>query len=535
MIGQLWFVLGMLAVVVLARGLGERLGVPFTILLTLAGLVYAVLPGPKLELEPEIVLVLVLPPLLYSTARRSSLLGMRANLRPIVSLSVLLVLVTAFAVGALVALVVPGMPLAVAILLGAAVAPPDPVAALSVGRRAGMPPRLGVLIEGEGLLNDATALTTYQVAVAAAVGSGFSWAAASGQFVWAVVGGLAVGAAVALTIRAARPWLADPLIGNAVSLAAPFVAYLLAEEIGSSGILAVVIAGLMVGHDAGRDETGASRLQTGAVWQFVDFLLEGFVFLLIGQQLPSMLAGLRSEHDTGTVLAAAAVTVATVLLVRPLWLVVTQSVPAWLNARLGKEPGERLGGREIVALSWAGTRGVISLAAVVAVPLTTADGSPFPHRDLLLFCTYAVVLVTLVGQGLTFAPLLRRLRLPTDAAEAEQVRNEARLAAVDAAMVTVDDLLAQGQIGPQLAEALRANLSARARRHQARIAMMAEAEDGGISWSPGYEQALFARRAVIDAQRQELLRWRDSGRLPDASLRILRRELDHEERTLPDR
>jgi monovalent cation/hydrogen antiporter len=155
-IAQVWFVLAMLAVVVLARGVGERIGVPFTILLTLSGLVYAMLPGPKLIIYPEAVLVLVLPPLLYSTARRSSLLAIRTSLRPIVSLSVLLVLITAFAVGALVALVVPGMPLAVGLVLGAAVAPPDPVAALSIGRRAGMPPRLVVLIEGEGLLNDAT-------------------------------------------------------------------------------------------------------------------------------------------------------------------------------------------------------------------------------------------------------------------------------------------------------------------------------------------------------------------------------------------
>lgn len=533
-VGQLWFVVTMMAVVVLARGIGERLGVPFTILLTLAGLLSAALPGPKLALDPETVLVLVLPPLLYSAARRSSLLGIRANLRPIVSLSVLLVLLTAFAVGALVALVVPGMPLAVGMVLGAAVAPPDPVAALSVGRQVGMPPRLIVLIEGEGLLNDATALTTYQVAVAAAVGGGFSWAAASGRFVVAVVGGVAVGAVMASAIRAARPWLADPLIGNTVSLAAPFVAYLLAEGIHSSGILAVVVAGLMVGHDAGREETGASRLQTGAVWQFVDFLLEGFIFLLIGQQLPNMLRGLQDEQQAGTVVAAATVTVGVVLLLRPLWLLFTQSVPASLHARLGRDPGQRLGGCQLVALSWAGTRGVISLAAIIAVPLTTGDQQPFPDRDLLLFCTYVVVLVTLVGQGLTFAPLLRRLRLRAEAAEAERLRNEARLAAVDAAMETIDDLLVHGQIKSSLADSLRVNLATRARRYRERIEMMVESEDGEISWPPGYEQALAARRAVIDAQRQELLRWRDSGRLPDSSLRILRRELDHEERTLPD-
>ncbi len=533
MVGQLWFVLAMLAVIVLARGVGERIGIPFTILLTLAGLLYGVLPGPKLHLDPEIVLVLVLPPLLYSTARRSSLLAIKANLRPIVSLSVLLVLLTAFVVGAAVSLVVPGMPFAAAMVLGAAVAPPDPVAALSVGRRAGMPPRLRVIIGGEGLLNDATALTTYQLAVAAAVGGGFSWAVASERFVLAVVGGLAIGAGIALAVRAARPLLTDPMMGNAVSLAAPFVTYLLAEAIHSSGILAVVIAGLMVGHDAGREETGASRLQVAAVWQFVDFLLEGFIFLLIGQQLPDLLSGL--QHEPGTVAAATAVAVGGVLLLRPLWLVVTQSVPAWLHARLGREPGERLGGRELLALSWAGTRGVMSLAAVFAVPLTTEAGTPFPERDLVLFCTYVVVLVTLVGQGLTFAPLLRRLKLRANAVEEEQLRNEVRLAAVDAAMATVDDLLAEEQIGPSLADSLRATLTTRANRYRYRNEMMIESEEGKISWPPGYETSLMARHAIIDAQRQELLRWRDSGRLPDSSLHMLRRELDHEERTLPDR
>ncbi|WP_427890727.1 Na+/H+ antiporter [Kribbella sp. GL6] len=519
MAGQVWFVLAMAAVVVLARGAGSRFGVPSSILLTLAGLVYAVLPGPKLTLDPEVVLLLVLPPLLYSTARRSSLPAIRANLRPIVSLSVLLVLLTAFVVGALVSLVVPGMPLAVGLVLGAAVAPPDPVAALSIGRRAGLPPRLIVLIEGEGLLNDATALTTYQLALAAAVGTGFSWAAASGRFVLAIAGGLAVGGLVAWTIRKARPWLRDPLIGNAVSLAAPFVAYLLAEEIHSSGVLAVVIAGLMIGYDAGREETGASRLQTGAVWELVEFLLEGFIFLMIGQQLPGML--------NGQVIAAAAVTVGAVLLVRPLWLVLTQLVPVGLHARLGITPSERLHPREVVAMSWAGTRGVITLAALVAVPLHA-----FPQRDLLIVCGYVVVLVTLVGQGLTFAPLLRRLRLGVNATEVEQLNNDARLAGVEAGLATVDRLLEAERIGTELASVLRANLAARADRYKARSAALLQSGDGDITWPQDYRAAVEARRAIINAQRAELVRWRDAGRLPDASLRKLRRELDHEERAL---
>ncbi len=533
MLAHVGFVLVTVAVIVAAALLADRIHVPFTILLTIAGLVYAVLPGPNLHLDPEVVLVLVLPPLLYSAALGSSLLAIRANLRPIVSLSVVLVVVTALAVGGLVALVVPGLSLAAGIVLGAAVAPPDPVAALSVGRRAGLPPRLSTLIEGEGLLNDATALTIYQVAIAAAVGGGFSFAAATGRFFVSALGGLVVGAAVAVVVRSARRLLRDPLVANAVSLAVPFVAYVVGEEAHVSGVLAVVVAGLMIGHDAPRADSGAARLQTASVWRLIDFVLEGFVFLLIGQQLPEVVRGLKGER-TSVVVAAAAVTVGVVLVIRPLWLVITQYVPGFLRARLGSDGRRRLNGAEIAAMSWAGTRGVISLAAVFAVPATTNAGAPFPGRDLLLFCTYLVVLVTLVGQGLTFGPLLRRLGLRVNAADEAQLRNEARAAAVDAARVRLDDLAEDEDLPERVVTALRANLDARSRRYEARIAALQESDDGEIPVTPQYEAALRARRAIIDAQHEELLRWRDSGRLPDASLRKLQRELDHEERTLPD-
>jgi CPA1 family monovalent cation:H+ antiporter len=534
-LGHVGFVLAALAVVVVTRLMGTRIGVPFTILLTVVGLIYALLPGPNVDLDPDVVLVLVIPPLLYSAARGSSLVAIGANLRPIVSLSVLLVLATSFTVGVLVSLVVPGLPLAAGVVLGAAVAPPDPVASLSVGRRAGMPPRLTTLIEGEGLLNDATALTTYQVAVAATVGGGFSFAIAGGRLALAAIGGLAIGAAIALIIRAVRRWLVDPLIANAVSLAVPFTAYLAGEEAHVSGVLAVVVAGLMIGHDAPRRESGASRLQTGAVWQLVDFLLEGFVFLLIGQQLPNVISGLRDEESTPTIIAAAGVTVGVVLLLRPLWLIASQYIPAGLHTRLGLDPAEKLSRREVVALSWAGTRGVISLAAIFAVPLTVETGAEFPKRDLLLFCTYTVVLITLVGQGLTFAPLLRRMNLRADEADEAAVRNEARLAAIDAALTTIDDLVREGEVPDLTADALRATLTSRANRYRARLEMLQDSEDGEVHWTPEYQAAVTARRAIINAQHDELVRWRDDGRLPDTGLRKLQRELDHEEGLLPDR
>jgi CPA1 family monovalent cation:H+ antiporter len=532
MLGHVAFVLAMVAVVFLAKLISDYFNVPYTIVLTVCGLVYAVLPGPNLQIEPEVVLVILIPPLLYSAARRSSLLAIRANWRPIISLSVILVLLTAFAVGFLVSLVVPGVPIAAGLVLGAAVAPPDPVAALSVGRRAGMPPRLGTLIGGEGLLNDATALTTYQVAVAATVGAGFSWAVAGGKFLLAAGGGLLIGAAIGLLLRLARPIMTDPLLANTASLAAPFVAYLIGEELHVSGVLAVVIAGLMAGHDAPRLESGA-RLQTGAVWQLVEFLLEGLVFLLIGQQLPEVIKGLRDE-PTGTILAAAGMTLVAVLLVRPLWLVLTQMVPGWFGWRMG-DPYPTLNGREVIALSWAGTRGVITLGAIFAIPLTTKSGAPFPGRNLLLLCAYVVVLVTLVGQGLTFAPLLHKLKLKANPTEEAQLRNEARLAAVEAAKTVIDEMQVDHQIPTETGERMHDVLQQRADRYRARIDMLQATEDDDVTWTPEFEAAVRARHAVIDAQRDELLRWRDSGRLPDESLRKLQRELDHEESTLPGR
>jgi CPA1 family monovalent cation:H+ antiporter len=513
-----------------AQLISDRLHVAYTIVLTLLGLIYALLPTPSIRLDPHIVLVLVIPPLIYAAARRSSLLAIRANWRPIASLSVVLVLLTAFAVGALASLVAPALSLAAGVALGAAVAPPDPVAALSIGRRAGLPPRLVTLIGGEGLLNDATALTTLQVAIAAAVGGGFSIAFAAGKFLLAAAGGLVIGVALGYLLRLGRHLLRDPLVANAASLATPFLAYLLGEEAHVSGVLVVVIAGLMAGHDPPSGESGASRLQTSAVWHLIEFLLEGFVFLLIGAQLPTVLRGLRDE-PAGTTVATIGVTLAAVLLVRPLWLFLTQVVPGWFGWRLG-DYSPTLNWREALALTWAGTRGVITLAAIFTVPIRLNNGQPFPDRDLMLLSAYVVVLVTLVGQGLTFAPLLQLLGLRANQIDEAQVRIEARLAALDAAAEAVDDMQVEQRLPPALTESLRNSIRQRASRLRAGFGLLEDAE-GKDSWPPEFEQAIRAQHALIDAQRDELIRWRDGGRLPDESLRQLQRELDQEERTLP--
>ena len=543
----LLLVLGAVAVIVAVRWVADHTGLPAAALLTLAGIAYAYLPGPNVVLDPELVLTLVLPPLLYSAALDSSLTAIRNNLRTVVSLSVLLVTATALLIGVGFALFVGGATLAAGIALGAAVAPPDPVAALAVGRRVGLPPRLVTLIQGEGLLNDATALTILSVAVAAAVGDGFSTPAALGRFVLVAAGGVAVGVFVAHAVRPLRRIRRDPLSSNAISLATPFVAYLLAERVEVSGVLAVVVAGLVIGHNNPSWASGASRLQTEAVWRLVDFLLEGVVFLLIGQQLPAVISKL-GEYDTGTVVTAAAITVGAVLLLRPLWLWLTEHLPQALHTRLGGEDvagddgnqrtaPQQLSGSEIAVLSWAGTRGVISLAAIFTLPLTTETGAPFPDRDLLLFCAFLAVLVTLVGQGLTFAPLVRALGLRADEADQARLRNEARAASVEAGLRRLDELTAEqhDHVDDAAIEAIRSQLQGRLDRYRRRLDMLQGVEGGEVPMSPYYEAALRVRRAVLEAEREELLHWRDVGRLPDEGLRRLERELDHEEGRLPAR
>ncbi|WP_433832468.1 Na+/H+ antiporter [Actinoplanes sp. CA-015351] len=535
------FVLAAVAVVGLVRWVANHTGLPAAAMLPVIGVGYALLPGPNISLDPDVVLTFVLPPLLYSAALDSSLLDIRRNLRTVVSLSVVLVLLTAVLIGLGFAWFVTGATLAAGIAVGAAVAPPDPVAALAVGRKAGLPPRLVTLIQGEGLLNDATALTILSVAVAAAVGGDFSATSALGQFVIAAVGGVAVGMLVAYVVRIlSRPISGDPLLANAVSLSTPFCAYLLGERIHVSGVLAVVVAGLIVGHHRPRAASGAGRLQTSAVWRLVDFLLEGLVFLLIGQQLPAVVRGL-AKYDTSTIVIAVSITVGVVLLLRPLWLVLTQSLPRSLHTWLGNDRSDKgeepLTGREVIAMSWTGTRGVISLAAIFTIPLVTESGEPFPDRDLLLFCTFVVVLVTLVGQGLTFGPLVRALKLRADDNDQARVRNEARSASVEAALAALDDLEAEehDDIHTKVIDTMRKQLRTRLSRYRGRLALLRESDADVTPVSPTYEAALHVRRVAIDAQRTELLRWRDSGRLPDEGLRVLEHELDLEERLLPDR
>jgi monovalent cation/hydrogen antiporter len=529
MLSGLGLVLAAVALIVAAQVLSKKTSIPSAALLTLAGLGVSATPLPDIVLDPDVILTLVIPPLLYSAALNSSLVAIRKNALTILSLSVGLVVATAAAVGTGLNLLVPGVTLAAGLALGAAVAPPDPVAALAVGRQAGIPPRLVTLIEGEGLLNDATALTLLTVATTAIAAHDMTAGEASGLFLLAAGGGVVVGALVALAIRLVQRVVDDPLLLNIVSLVTPFVAYLAAEHVHASGVLAVVVAALIIGHDTRHAASSASRLQTGAVWRLIDVLLEGFVFLLIGEQLPTVVSGL-SAYSLSTVVTAVGVTLAIVLLLRPAWLFVTERLPRRKRREGADLP--RLTGREITVMSWAGTRGVITVAAAFSFPLTLDNGEPFTARDLLLFCAFLVVLITVIGQGTTFAPLVRWLNVRADDTTTSRVRNEARQGATKAALDELERIARSEKLSSDATAAFREELEHRAERYRRRLDHLNRADDDTPLISPAQQSALGVRRRLIATQREELLRWRDAGRLPDADMRVLEHELDHEEHAM---
>ena len=511
----------------LAGLLARRTGVPSPVLLVLMGLGVAALPGDTtVSLDPDVVLVLVLPPLLYSAALESSLLDFKANTRPILLLSVGLVFFTAGVVGTVAHLVIPGLPWAAALALGAIVAPPDAVAAISIGRRVGMPARMQTIIEGEGLLNDATALVLYQVAVAVAVSGAFSPAKSAGQLLLASVGGLAIGLIVAWLIIQVRRRLEEPLVENVLSLATPFLAFLPAEQLHVSGVLAVVVCGLVLGHRTGTLLSSVSRLQTQPVWRVVVFLLEGGVFLLIGLQLPDILSGMNA-YPAGQLLIWSSAVVLAVLVSRPLWIVPATYLPRRLSPKLReRDPSPPL--RVTMALSWAGMRGVVSLAAAFALPLQTDDGQPFPQRDLLLFLVFVVILVTLLMQGLTFGTLLNRLGLRHDRQAMLLAQANAQHAAVRAALAKLDQAVAERPEDAEVAGKLRLLAEARSNSRWERLAEVRDSEE------PETPSATWRRlRAMmLEAERTELTAMRNAGRLPDEAMREMQQQLDFEEAAL---
>jgi len=519
--------LALLALMIAVAGLlilARRVSVPFPILLVLGGLVLGFVPGlPAIQLPPDLVLLVFLPPLLYQAAFFSSPRDLQADLRPISLLAVGLVLATIGAVAVTAHLLVDGLPWAAAVTLGAIVSPTDPLAATTIARRLGVGRRLVTLLEGESLLNDATALVVYRVAVAAVAG-GFSLWEAGLRFVGSAVGGAAVGLAVGWLIAEIRRRLDDPPVEIVVSLVTGYAAYLPAEQLGASGVLAAVTAGLYVGWRAPELASAATRLLGFSFWEVFGYLLNAVLFILVGLQLRPILSGV-SGLSAGALLGQAALISLVVIVVRIAW---EFTVP-YLIRIFDRRPSQlerRLGPRERLVLGWSGMRGGVSLAAALALPLGEAGGQPFPQRNLIIFVTFGVIFATLVVQGLTLPALIRHLRLRDDGTE-EQEELRARLAATNAALARLEELAAEGWTRDDTIERLRGFYQFRRRLLKTRA---------GIVEDPSYQERSLAYqrlvRELLDAQRQAIVALRNQGVISNDVMHRIERDLDLEDSRL---
>jgi Na+/H+ antiporter len=508
-------VLVVLVVVAIVYEIAQRVGVPYPSLIVLGGVGLAFIPAlPSLALEPDLVLLVFLPPLLFGAAVGTPLRDLRRNVFPIARLSIGLVLVTTAVVAIVAQAAIPSLGWAAAFTLGAIVAPTDALAATTVFRRLGMPRIVVTLIEGEGLLNDATALIAYRAATIAVASGTFIVTQALGSFVIAAAGGILIGVLVGRIAGEILRRLDDPPVEVAISLVIPFAAYLPADALNVSGVLAAVAAGLVIGRRLGTILTPSSRVLWLSTWKMVGFILNGFVFVLIGLQLPEILAGLGTR-SAAQILGLVALVSGAVIGTRFVWVYAASLLPG-SPRRIVARQDPRLAWRLVFVVGWAGLRGAVSLAAALALPST------FPERNLILLLTFAVIVVTLVGQGLTLPLVLRRVRW--DGAEPDgDEPTFARAAAYQAGLDEVERARSNWPTHQPLLDRLESGLRDRG-GHLA-------TEDPNETEERRQERVEHEeiQRAVIGAQREAVIELRDRGEINDQTLRIVERELDLEE------
>ena len=528
-------VFGLLVAVAALAVVARLVRVPYPILLVIGGLAIGFIPGiPQIELDPDLVLLVFLPPLLYAAAFFSNLRELRANARPIGLLAIGLVAITMVAVAAAAHWAI-GLDWEVAFVLGAIVSPTDAVAPATILRRLGVPRRVVTIVEGENLTNDWTALVAYKFAIAAVVTGTFSLAEAGPEFILTGVGGVAIGVAGGLAIAAVRRRLDDPPTEITISLLTPYAVYLPAEELGLSGVIAAVTVGVVLGWRASELTNHTTRLQAFAVWEILQFLLNAVLFILIGLEMHVALDALEGRDD-GELLGYAVLVSAVVIAVRIAWVFglsyLDRGVRREIVGPAGDPPWRGAGGdgwKEVALVAWSSMRGAVSLAAALAIPLQTDAGAPFPERDLILFLTFSVIIATLVLQGLAFPAVIRALDLDEDTSDADEELT-ARIEIAYAALDRIEALAAEEWVPADTVERVRAMYDYRRRRFSSRL------DDHEPEDEFDYERrAKLYRRVmneVIGAQRDTLRGLRDSGQITDEVRRSVEHELDLEQARL---
>lgn len=523
--GKAELLIGGLLVAIAGLGaLARRLSIPYPIVLVIGGALFGFIPGlPAVKLDPNVVLVVFLPVLVYSAAFYANLADIRANLRGITLSSIGLVLATMAAV-AVVAHLLIGLPWAAAFALGAVISPTDPLAAGLIMRSLNVPRLLVSAAEGEGLFNDATALVAFRVAVAAVVAGSFSLGHATVSLVVDAVAGVAIGLAVGWLIAEIRKRTPDPQINITISLVSGYAAFVPASAVGASGVLAAVTCGIYMGVRGPSIIPARVRLQANLTWDILDFVINSALFVLVGLQLRTIVEAL-SGYSMGTLLGWALAVAGITVLTRIVWFF---TVPYLIRA-LDRRPSQRdrrIPARQRFVLGWIGMRGAVSLAAALSIPLTIDGGAPFPDRDLIQFLTFGVIFVTLVVQGLSLPALIRRLHISDDgAAESEELK--ARLVATKAALAQIDELSHEDWTRDDTIERMRAAYDYRKRRLAARAGKIED--DGYEDRSLQYQQAV---QIVLGAQRDALVELRREGKISNETMNRIIRELDLEESRL---
>ena len=497
--------------------------IPYPIFLVLGGLALSFVPGmPSLALPPDVVLIAVLPALLYTSAFFTSLRDLRANAVPIGMLAIPLVIVTMTVVAVVAHQWIDDMSWQAAFVLGAVVSPTDPIAASAIMRRLGVPRRIVTIVEGESLLNDATALVLFRVAITAAVSGAFSFWDATWHFLWAVAGGVGVGVVVGFLVAAVRRRLDNPPVEVTISLMTGYFAFIPANAIDASGVLAVVTAGVYLGWRTTELTSVQTRLQGVAVWEIVAFVVNALVFALVGLQLSGILDAL-TEVSNGSLIRWGLLATAAVVVSRLVFAPILVFLPKMLFRRLRHGPVV-LGHPALIA--WSGMRGAVSLAAALAIPLTTDAGAPFPQRDLIIFLTFCVILGTLVVQGLTLPGFIRAFGIEPDQLDEEEDAR-ARITAADAAVARLDELIGEDWVREDTAERMRGLYDFRRNRFSSRFD---ESSDGAIEQQSQAYQRL--RHELLDAERNAIAQMRHQGEISSDVERRVLRDLDLEDARL---
>ncbi|WHZ24528.1 MAG: Na+/H+ antiporter [Nitrospira sp.] len=510
----------LLAAVLALTAVAQNMCIPYPIFLVLGGVTLGLVPGlPEVTFHPDLVFLVFLPPILWAAAYFTSLREFRRDLRPISLLAVGLVLATTAAVAAVAHAILPGMGWAEAIVLGAIVSPPDAVSATAIGKRLGIPRRVVAILEGESLVNDATALVLYRAAVGAVVSGLFLLGETLLEFVFAAVIGVVIGICVASLARLALRATDDGFTQIGITLLVPYLAWVLGETVHASAVLACVAGGLYLRQQFSTAVAPATRIQARAVWDVLIFLLNGVIFVLIGLQLDVLLEAVP-PGKLGMVLMAGVLVSVTAILVRLLWVPLVAIVPRLLSPSLrARDPMPPWS--HVFLVSWTGMRGVVTLAAALALPVTTSGGTPFPFRAEIILLSVAVIIATLVFQGLSLPPLIRRLRLEADYGF-EREERLAREHAATAALGRLDMAMREGWAPAAHIEQLRAEYGQQLEQLAGSGPM---AEEGSVESAEAFRRL---RQETLTAERSALIGLRDDETISDELLHHLERELDIE-------